>query len=145
MIRLPFIGGSRNNEISRLLLKTVTPLAMEVALAVQEELLTRKKEIENMYLQNIERTRHEADLAQRRYMMVDPNNRLVAGSLESTWNIKLQELRNAEEAYETECGREKEKIDQKSKKDIMAIATAFEGIWNNPDVPDREKNVSSDY
>ena len=128
-----------DHEISRLLLKTVTPLAMEVALAVQEELLTRKKEIENMYLQNIERARHEADLARRRYMMVDPGNRLVAGSLESTWNSKLQELRSAEEAYEKECSREKEKIDQKSKKDIMAIATDFAGIWNDPNVPDREK------
>lgn len=53
-----------------------------------------------MYLQNIERARHEANLAQRRYMMVDPDNRLVAGSLESAWNIKLQELRSAEELYE---------------------------------------------
>lgn len=132
-------GEEIDNEISRLLLKTVTPLAMEVALSVQEELLTRKKEIENMYLQNIERARHEANLAQRRYMMVDPDNRLVAGSLESAWNIKLQELRSAEELYEKECGREKEKIDQKSKKDIMAIATDFERIWNDPNVPDREK------
>jgi len=132
-------GEEIDNEISRLLLKTVTPLAMEVALSVQEELLTRKKEIENMYLQNIERARHEANLAQRRYMMVDPDNRLVAGSLESTWNIKLQELRSAEEAYEKECSREKEKIDQKSKEDIMAIATDFARIWSDPNVPDREK------
>ncbi len=128
-----------DNKISKLLLMTVTPLAMEISLAVQEELLKRKKEIENMYLQNVERARYEADLAQRRYMMVDPDNRLVAWSLESTWNSKLQELRSAEDAYKTECGREKEKIDQKSKKDIMAIATNFEGIWNNPNVPDREK------
>lgn len=132
-------GEQIDHEISRLLLKTITPLSMEVALAVQDELFKLKKEIENMYLQNIERARHEANLAQRRYLMVDPDNRLVAGSLESAWNIKLQELRDAEVSYEKECGREKEKIDQKLKKDVMAIATDFAGIWNDSHVPIREK------
>ncbi len=132
-------GGDVDSEISRLLLKTVTPLAMEVALSVQEELLKRKEEIENMYLQNIERARYEAELARRRYMTVDPDNRLVASNLEATWNLKLQELRNAETAYEKECSKEKEKIDQKAKNDIIAVAADFEKVWNDPNVPDREK------
>lgn len=132
-------GLEVDQEISRLLLKTVTPLAMEIALSVQEELLKRKNEIEKMYLQNIERARYEADIARRRYMLVDPENRLVAGSLEASWNIKLQELRRAEEEYIKECNKQKEIIDQKSKNDIMTIASDFEAVWNNPNVPDREK------
>ncbi len=132
-------GLEVDQEISRLLLKTVTPLAMEIALSVQEELLRRKNEIEKMYLQNIERARYEADIARRRYMLVDPENRLVAGTLEASWNIKLQELRRAEEEYIKECNKQKEIIDQKSKNDIMTIASDFEAVWNNPNVPDREK------
>src|SRR6516225_7694152 len=45
-------------------------------------------------------TPHEADLAQRRYLHVDPANRLVADSLEADWNNKLRALNAAQEQYE---------------------------------------------
>jgi hypothetical protein len=37
----------------------------------------------------IERAQIEADLAQRRFMLVDPSNRLVADTLEAEWNDEL--------------------------------------------------------
>jgi hypothetical protein len=40
----------------------------------------------------VERVRYEAELARRRYMRVDPDNRLVADSLEAEWNSKLRTL-----------------------------------------------------
>jgi hypothetical protein len=42
----------------------------------------------------------EADLAQRRFMLVDPNNRLVADTLEGEWNEKLRVLAKAREDRE---------------------------------------------
>ncbi|WP_234851163.1 hypothetical protein [Sinorhizobium meliloti] len=48
----------------------------------------------------IERAQTEADLAQRRFMLVDPNNRLVADTLEGEWNEKLRILANAREERE---------------------------------------------
>ena len=39
-------------------------------------------------------------LAQRRYLHVDPANRLVADSLEADWNEKLRALTAAQEQYE---------------------------------------------
>jgi hypothetical protein len=43
----------------------------------------------------VERAQYEADLAQRRYLKVDPANRLVASVLEAEWNAKLRELEEA--------------------------------------------------
>jgi hypothetical protein len=43
----------------------------------------------------VERAHYEADLAQRRYLQVDPDNRLVAAVLEAEWNTKLRELEEA--------------------------------------------------
>ena len=40
--------------------------------------------------QRVERARYEPELAQRRYMDVDPSNRLVADTLETDWNQKLR-------------------------------------------------------
>ena len=48
----------------------------------------------------MERARYEADLAERRYLQVDPANRLVADVLEGEWNAKLYALHEAQEEYE---------------------------------------------
>jgi len=132
-------GINIDKKISDILLDTVTPLAMEVSISVQEELIKRQKEVEKMYLQNIERAKYEAEMSKRRYMNVDPNNRLVASSLEADWNMAIKRLRDAEDAYQKECSREKENIDSKTRNEVVKIATDFPRIWNDPNVADREK------
>ncbi len=51
-------------------------------MAVQQEIRTRLDETDRLRLQQVERARYEADSALRRYIQVDPTNRLVADSLE---------------------------------------------------------------
>ena len=50
---------------------------------------------------HVERARHRADLARRRYLAVDPDNRLVADSLEADWNDALRALQTARERLRT--------------------------------------------
>ncbi len=83
-------GGTVDDAIGRLLLDTLTPLALEVALTVQAELDTRADEADALRRRHVERARHHADLARRRYLAVDPDNRLVADSLEADWNDALR-------------------------------------------------------
>jgi DNA invertase Pin-like site-specific DNA recombinase len=94
------IPGQRIDEtISRLLLDTVTPLALEVALTVQAELEGRAEEADQLRKSHVERARHHAELARRRYLAVDPDNRLVATTLEADWNDKLRQLNAAQDDY----------------------------------------------
>jgi len=132
-------GTGVDGKINGMLLDAVTPLAMDVAVSVQEELIERRNEVEKMYLQNIERAKYEAEISKRRYMNVDPDNRLVASSLEAEWNASIGRLREAENAYQHECRKEKEIIDSKTRNEVMKIATDFPQIWNDPNVSDREK------
>ena len=67
---------------------------------VRQELATRHEDADRLRRQHVERARYEADLAQRRFLKVDPDNRLVADSLEADWNGKLRALAAAQEAYE---------------------------------------------
>ena len=64
--------------ISNLLVQIMTPMALDVALTVQQEIHARLDEVDRLRRKHVERARYEADLAQRRYMHVDPANRLVA-------------------------------------------------------------------
>jgi len=52
---------------------------------------------------HVERARYHADLARRRYLAVDPANRLVADALEADWNTALRALNDAQAAYDRCC------------------------------------------
>ncbi|MCA1837185.1 MAG: hypothetical protein LC721_13055, partial [Actinobacteria bacterium] len=49
---------------------------------------------------HVGRARYYADLGRRRYLAVDPANRLVAESLEADWNTALRAVNDAQHAYE---------------------------------------------
>lgn len=135
--RIP--GGQIDQIISELLVETVTPAALEIAMAVQAEIRSRMEEADRLRHKQVERARYEADLAQRRYMLVDPANRLVADTLEAEWNAKLRALNDIQEEYERLCKADHLTIDESRRAQIAALATDFPRLWRDPNTPDRER------
>jgi hypothetical protein len=116
----------------------MTPLALEVALLVQDELASRASEVDRMRRQQVDRARYEAELAQRRYLRVDPDNRLVAATLEAEWNNKLRGLDTAQEDYEHQRQTDT-LLDDENRQRILALATDFPRLWQDPNTPARER------
>lgn len=133
------IGNTLDEAIGDLLVETVSPLALEVALAVQEELEARAEEADRLRRQQVERARYEAELAQRRYLRVDPDNRLVADSLEADWNAKLRALSAAQEEYERQSQEETSLLDEERRAKVLSLASDFGTLWRNPATPQRER------
>jgi DNA invertase Pin-like site-specific DNA recombinase len=132
-------GADIDQAIGELLVETMTPMALEVALSVQEELNARADEADRLRRQQVERARYEADLAKRRYMRVDPDNRLVVDSLEADWNQKLRVLADAQQEYERQREADKLVLDERRRAEILALATDFPRLWRDPNTPDRER------
>jgi DNA invertase Pin-like site-specific DNA recombinase len=132
-------GATIDAAISKLLLTSVTPLTLEVALQVQKELEHRFNEADKLRKQQVERAEYEVNLARRRFMRVDPDNRLVADTLEAEWNEKLRNLQNANDYYETHRRRESEKLKKAQQQEVLKLARDFPAIWKNPKTPVREK------
>jgi DNA invertase Pin-like site-specific DNA recombinase len=133
------LGANIDAAIGRLLLDTLTPMALGVALAVQQELQTRYEEVDHAHRQQVERARFEAELAKRRYMRVDPDNRLVADSLEAEWNEKLRMVNQAQEEYERQRQATQMELNEQQKAEIVALANDFPRLWNSPLTPQRER------
>jgi hypothetical protein len=133
------VGDQIDKAVGRLLVESVSPLALEVTLSVQQELQTRIEEVDKLRRKQVERARYEADLAQRRYLHVDPANRLVADSLEADWNDKLRALTEAQEQYEQQRRRDRAAIDEQQRTRIAALASDFPQLWQDPKTPDRER------
>ncbi|HYM00889.1 MAG TPA: recombinase family protein, partial [Blastocatellia bacterium] len=135
--RIP--GSAVDKVVGEMLVNAVTPLALEVALAVQEELRSRIDEAENLRQAAMERVRYEAELAQRRYMRVDPENRLVADSLEADWNKKLRALSQAKEEYEAERRRDCRRLSEEDRAAIHRLASDFPALWRDPQTSSRDR------
>jgi hypothetical protein len=117
----------------------VTPLALEAALEVQQEIQARLTEATRLRHQQVQRAEYEAEQARVRYMRVDPNNRLVADTLEAGWNEKLRLLADTRGECERQDRTDQEQLTDEQKRRIMALATEFPALWRNPQTPDRER------
>ncbi|MBZ5763884.1 zinc ribbon domain-containing protein, partial [Rhizobium sp. VS19-DR96] len=78
-------GPPVDEAIGMLIAEQMTPAAVELALEVRKEIQARHEEADRLRCRAIERAQTEAELAQRRFMLVDPSNRLVADTLEGEW------------------------------------------------------------
>ncbi|MGA7928579.1 MAG: recombinase family protein [Candidatus Sulfotelmatobacter sp.] len=132
-------GNIVDRAISDLLLELVQPLTLEVALAVEQEVQARCAETDALRRQRVERARYDTELARRRYMSVDPDNRLVAGSLEGEWNEKLRVHQAAQEEYERHTEQQRRLTEEQVRQKVLSLAADFPRIWNDPELEAREK------
>jgi len=132
------VGDGVDAAIGELLLATVTPVALDVALSVQNELEVRAAEADGLRRQHVERARHAADQARRRYLAVDPDNRLVAANLEADWNEALRHLSRTQQDYERQTAQAVP-LDEADRARVVALATDFPTLWSDPRTPQRER------
>jgi hypothetical protein len=131
-------GSGIDEAVGNILVEAVTPVTLEVALAVQQELQSRLEEADRLRQRQVERSRYEADLARRRYLRVDPDNRLVADSLEADWNARLKMLAEAQELCERQREQDRILVTDQQRAAILSLSDSFPQLWRNPATPDRE-------
>jgi DNA invertase Pin-like site-specific DNA recombinase/DNA-binding transcriptional regulator YiaG len=132
-------GAGIDAAIGRLLLDTVTPLALEVALNVQAELEARADEADQLRRGHVKRARERVELARRRYLAVDPANRLVADTLEADYNDALRALQATQDDYERQSAAAKAVLTEQHKQRIRQLASDFPKLWKDPATPPRER------
>jgi DNA invertase Pin-like site-specific DNA recombinase len=132
-------GSSLDEAIGKLVVETMSPMALEVALSVQDELQQRYEQADRLRKEQVERAQYDADAARRRYLRVDPDNRLVADSLEADWNDKLRALSQAQQDYERRRSADAAALSPDKRERIVALATDFPAVWSAASTADRDK------
>ena len=132
-------GVKIDEAIGQLLLETITPVTLEVAMDVQRQLQAQFDQADRLRKQHVERARYDAELAQQRYMQVDPNNRLVADALEADWNAKLRALDEAQQHYEQQRQADRATLNEKQQEEVQSLASDFPRLWHDKRTPQRER------
>jgi hypothetical protein len=132
-------GAGVDAAVAALVLEQLTPLALETALQVSAELAQRAEHADRIRAAHVQRAQHAADAARRRYLAVDPANRLVADTLEADWNHRLRELADAHDDYDRaqQAGSAPLTDDQQTR--IRALAADLPALFNDPATPLRER------
>jgi hypothetical protein len=133
------LGTEIDAAVGQMVLDAVTPMALELTLAVQQEMQSRLDEADRVRHRQVERAQYEADCARRRYMQVDPANRLVADSLEAEWNSRLRALAEAQADYERQRTADRVVVGDAERQRILALTTDFPAVWHAPQTPQRER------
>jgi hypothetical protein len=106
-----------------------------------EELEKMDEAVDRQWQMRISRCEYEAQLAEKRYMEVDPSNRLVASTLEQRWNDALVKLEESKHQYEAFQKKEKEfEIPTPEEREkVIALAQNFPLLWNAPMTSTKDK------
>jgi DNA invertase Pin-like site-specific DNA recombinase len=128
--RIP--GAGIDAIVTAILLEKVTPMAVKAAISVQQEIVKRAQEADQLLRRQVERAQYDADLARRRLMAVDPENRFVGQTLEQEWNEKLRLLEQARHDYDAKRHHHHDLLESAKEGALSSLAGDFADLWHHP-------------
>jgi len=134
------IGGTQIDQaVTDTLLEALKPAAFEATLQATQQIESDHDAALAQWRLTVERTRYEAQRAERRYRAVDPENRLVARGLEAEWEKRLSELEQAQAELARKSGLRPRTLSPEDDQRIRALGADIKRVWAAPTTTDRDK------
>jgi DNA invertase Pin-like site-specific DNA recombinase len=121
--------------VARRLLEALRPQEIKLALAAADEVADRRERATRAVELRVERARYEAVRAERAFHACEPENRLVARSLETRWEQKLHELAEAE----AELAEQNKPRPEPTREQLEAFARELPKLWAADSTADRDR------
>ena len=126
-----FGGKLTENAVVDAILDTISPLGIEAAFKALELAQDRDGEIQRQRNLHLEQARYQARLCQRQYDEVDPENRLVATTLEKRWNQALEKVEQLEKELQR-TPTEEYALSAEEKHRLFQLAQDLPAVWHHP-------------
>jgi DNA invertase Pin-like site-specific DNA recombinase len=118
--------------IAQQVLRALEPAAIELSMQVQADVEQERKRLEKHWQQRRQRARYDVELAERRYQAVDPENRLVASTLEKRWEELLAQEKQLQEEYDRFLRQTPVGLSAVERARITALTSDIPTLWNAP-------------
>ena len=132
-------GAAIEAAVTAYVLDAVTSSQLNLSLAVLEELEQSTQQQHRQWQLRLERARYEAERAERQFNAVEPENRLVARTLETRWNDKLQQLAELEQAYRQAQRVQRLELSVVQRQQILQLAEDLPTLWYAPTTTAQER------
>jgi hypothetical protein len=115
--------------VAGLVLQALEPSALEVSLQVAVNIETERARLDESWRQRLERAQYEVDRAMRQYNAVEPENRLVARTLEHQLEERLAAQRSLEEDRRRFLAEQPATLSAEERESIRALAGNIPALW----------------
>jgi hypothetical protein len=123
-------GAGVAAAVAQLFLEAIQPAQLQVSLATLEQIEDQARQVERQWQLRLERAHYEADLARRRFLAVEPENRLVARNLEKDWNEKLTAVEQLERERATLPAWAAPRLSPEERQRILGLAEDLPALWH---------------
>lgn len=125
-------GQAIDAAVEDLLLRMIVPAELELSIAVEREVDASAVSLEEQWKLRLEQAEYEARRAERRYKAVDPDNRVVARTLENDWEARLQDLAEIHRRLENAKREHRVQLTDEDRSRIRALARDLPAVWRAP-------------
>lgn len=126
-------GLGLDAEAERVLLAALAPDQLALALSALGALEQEHAALKRQRELHLERLRYECQRAQRQYDAVEPENRLVARTLEQQWEARLRALEKGEQEFHAWEQQEQLQLTAADRADILALGADLPKVWYAPE------------
>ena len=126
-------------EIERVLLDSLAPDQIALAAAAVGQIEAEARLLERQWALRRERARYEAERARRQYDAVEPENRLVARSLERAWEERLRQAEEVEQAHERWRREQPGPFGPAERAEVLALAQDLPSVWGSAAAAERKQ------
>jgi len=128
-----------DKAVSNAFLEAVTPAGVEALRLSLEQLQAHHDAALSQWRLDVERTRYEAERAERRYRVVEPENRLVARGLEAEWENRLRDLAAAEAELRRREQQRPRALTPEQLQRLETLAGDLRQVWSATTTTDRDR------
>jgi hypothetical protein len=134
------VGGVRVDQaVVETFLEAISPAGLEAAITAQSLGEAEDQSALKQFRLQVERARYEAERAERRFRSVEPENRLVARTLETEWESQLQHQRTLEAELARKEQEQRLQLTDTQREQIRALGSDLKRVWDAPTTTARDR------
>jgi hypothetical protein len=115
--------------VTKQVLKALEPAALELSMNALTNIERERARLDKHWQQRLQRAQYEIDVAERRYRAVDPDNRLVAATLEKQWEEALRNKRRIHDDYDRFQRESPTQLSPVERAKITTLASDIPALW----------------
>ncbi|WP_298674314.1 recombinase family protein [uncultured Sphingomonas sp.] len=127
--------------ITTLILEALLPAAIDVSLQAAEDIELERQQLHGQWKLRLERAGYETALVRRRYEAVDPDNRLVARTLERDWEDALAAEQSLRGEQQRALAEEPEQLTEVDRDAIRQLAQDIPALWRAASTTPRDRQT----